>query len=713
MKIKKLLIIFLSLIILPQLALGDSLEYDINYQKGVISMQHKHYSDAIFEFEKIINKFHRNRSFATLLADVYYQDGIKNLNDKNYKKATNDFRIAIFYLKYFLPPTAIEHEKASQTLALLNESLKKEGISLSSQNRFNIAQNFEKKCLLKQAIVEYLIASNDTNLSCVCYKNAACAFENLKLLKNASEYYDKSLKINPLDYDIHFKNAKILEKLGDTLKALNEYKLSIEDENIPFEISSSIERLAFSNLAKYPQNPNSYLEVGDVYKSKNDFNQALEYYEKAKKLAPNNIKIKLKTGELYATQNQTAKALEIYNEVIKKQPDYIAAYLDRARLYKNQNKFQDAINDYKKALFLNKNDLILTEEILDFLSEIELPNKIKIYEEIKNQLQNEKFHISYADELLKSKSYAQALLEYQKIIDKNRGNIPAYIQKSKCYEALFDYENAIKTIDIGISNNPSDKKLPAIKVEILQKKNEILYLKANNFLEKSAYLDALKTYLQIEEPSKEVLVKMGECYEKTNDIKKAYEYYNRAFLDDCNYIPCIKKLCDMHVSQNNFEQALELAHKGNILEPDDVYFKNKTTEINKIYHEKLLKTAIEDYNKMNYKKALKNLNTVLSLNPQNPYSYYYKGLCYDALNDSLSAISNYEKILTLQEQDQKLLPTIYYSLGIDYDTIAEYTKAKEAYKQFIGLSGITDNEFTKYAKKRLREIPSKDLQKSR
>ena len=116
----------------------------------------------------------------------------------------------------------------------------------------------------------------------------------------------------------------------------------------------------------------------------------------------------------------------------------------------------------------------------------------------------------------------------------------------------------------------------------------------------------------------------------------------------------------MYQSQNKFDQALEMAQKGNSLEPDNLYFKNKLTEIKKLYHEHLLKLAIECYEKMNYKKALKNLNDVLALNPKNSYGYYYKGLCYDALNDSLSAIENYEKILTIDPPDEKLLPTIYY-----------------------------------------------------
>lgn len=706
MKIKTLTIILSSLIALSSSALAENIEYDINYQKGVISKQHNHYDDAIFEFEKIITKHSKNRAFATLLADTYQQNGIKNFNNKNYKKASNDFRLAIFYLKYFLTPTAIEIEKASEIAPQLDESIKREGGSITCQTRFNIGRNLEKKYLFKQAIVEYLTSAQDTTLSKVAFQNAGDLFKELKLFENASQYYKKALKIDPIDYNLHFKNAKILEQLGDSVAALNEYKLSIEDDNIPFEVSSSIERLAFLNLSKYPQNPTSYIEVGDVYKSKNDFTQAFEYYEKAKKLAPNNIQIKLKTAEIYSAQNQTTKALELYNEILKTQPSQINVYINRAKLYKEQNKYQEAINDYKKALFLDKNNLILIEEVLDFLVEVELPNKLKIYEEIKNHLNNEKVQIAYANELFNAKAYSQALLEYQKIIDKNKGNIQCYIQKSKCYEALFDFSKAIQSIDTGLINNPMDKRLPAIKVELLQKKNEILYNKATNFLEKSAYLDALKIYLQIEEPSKDVFVKIGECYHKTNNLQKAYEYYEKAFLNDCNYIPCIKNLCEMYQSQSKFGQALEMAQKGNSLEPDNLYFKNKLTEIKKLYHEHLLKLAIECYEKMNYKKALKNLNDVLALNPKNSYGYYYKGLCYDALNDSLSAIENYEKILTIDPPDEKLLPTIYYSLGIDYDTIAEYNKAKEAYKKFIALSGTTDNEFSKYAKKRLREISS-------
>jgi lipoprotein NlpI len=70
------------------------------------------------------------------------------------------------------------------------------------------------------------------------------------------------------------------------------------------------------------------------------------------------------------------------------------------------------------------------------------------------------------------------------------------------------------------------------------------------------------------------------------------------------------------------------------------------------------------------------------------------------LNDSRKAIDDYVKVKSLMPS----MEIVYYSLGVDYDTISDFKNAKESYRKYIELSGTANNEYTKYAKKRIIDL---------
>ena len=79
-------------------------------------------------------------------------------------------------------------------------------------------------------------------------------------------------------------------------------------------------------------------------------------------------------------------------------------------------------------------------------------------------------------------------------------------------------------------------------------------------------------------------------------------------------------------------------------------------------------------------------------------AYYYRAMVYDAVGQYQQAINDYENVVAQNPS----IPLVYYSLGVDYDSLKIFTKAVENYKKFIELSK-EENEYTNYARERIKQ----------
>ena len=74
-------------------------------------------------------------------------------------------------------------------------------------------------------------------------------------------------------------------------------------------------------------------------------------------------------------------------------------------------------------------------------------------------------------------------------------------------------------------------------------------------------------------------------------------------------------------------------------------------------------------------------------------------MAFDGLNDYQKAISDYQQ--TLKYAPDMIIA--YYSMGVDYDALNNFTAAKENYKIYVEKS-VTDDDYRRYAQSRIDEI---------
>ena len=139
---------------------------------------------------------------------------------------------------------------------------------LKIDETFNLAVKNHIKNNLKEAQNFYnqVLKINPNHINAL--NNLGGLFKQLGETKTAKSFYNKTVKINPNFADGHNNLGIIYRELGDHQKALSCYKKTIEIN---------------------PNHINSYNNLGIVLEELGEYKKALSYYEKGIEINPNNI----------------------------------------------------------------------------------------------------------------------------------------------------------------------------------------------------------------------------------------------------------------------------------------------------------------------------------------------------------------------------------------------------------------------------------------
>jgi len=108
---------------------------------------------------------------------------------------------------------------------------------------------------------------------------------------------------------------------------------------------------AKNSLIKALLDKNKNPRIADVYKNNadEDYDRAIEDYNKAIALDPNYALAYARRGSAYDNKGQYDRAIEDYNKAIALDPNYAAAYNNRGLAYYKKGNMGRAISDFQKA----------------------------------------------------------------------------------------------------------------------------------------------------------------------------------------------------------------------------------------------------------------------------------------------------------------------------------------------------------------------------
>ena len=487
---------------------------NINLKNGIDSYKRGYFSDAITEFNKVVESDAIDKDKAIAL------NFIGSIKDEqgNYDEAITTFQRALNYDS--------KNPDIFKNLSLAYRHKKDYGKAINSA---------EKSLSLRE---------NDVNSQLLL---GNIYFEQGKY-DEAIEKYDEILKRNPQNAAIHYNKATALLKKGKEFAAIEHFEQAGAIDKIGEIAHRSYGRLgvlytqrnSFENAEKYlrkavdirPQNAiNRYnlgiaylrqkktnlalgeftkaeefggknsamLEnLGDAYLSLKDYDKSLAVYNKLLKTTGRNIRILSSIGEIYYHQGHLDKALNVFKKITTYEPtteNARIAYLNMGNILTDSERFNEAIEMYNKALTISsKDDSALynlgfaykgaghpEKAIITWKKAIQLnPNKPKHRMVIANYYYERKF-------------YDEAEKEYSNILSKWPQIQEGHYKMATIYFKRGSYDYALKAYDrvININNRTDFARTALINKAILYgkiHKNDKALKRSLNMIQKALLL---------------------------------------------------------------------------------------------------------------------------------------------------------------------------------------------------------------------------------
>lgn len=427
---------------------------------------------------------------------------------------------------------------------------------------------------------------------------------------------------------------------------------------------SESEKVAIENL---------YLEATKA-KILEDFQEAVNKFEKVVRLDPNNSAAFYELALLFYQSKQLEEANSYINEAVEKDDTKNKWYLIlQGEINSRLGKNKEAATSYSK--------------LLEYY-----PNEIDYYFEL-------------AFQQIKSEDYKAALKTYDALEDKIGFNENIAIQKQRLYIKMDDFDNAIGEINRLIESDPENPEYYQGLAEIYRTNN--MHEKEAEVYMKIMELDSLNPY---------ALFNMADIKQKEGDRLAYMQYLKKAFKnenvsEDTKIRILFPYLTNPQTDSIEKNEALELVEIAAKVHPqsakiqaiygDFYYQENKYDQALEKYSKALdndqsifevwqqLLFIISD--KQDYSRLKSESDKALELFPTQPILYFFNGMALNQQKKYKEAIDILEAGKDLVVNNNALKSQMYATLGDAYNNLKVYPKSDESFEEALVLD--PDNSY--------------------
>ena len=504
-------------------------------------------------------------------------------------------------------------------------------------------------------------------------------------LQEALDYFNKDLKDNP-------KNGYAYSWIAMLRGQNEEYgrALTAADMAIKYLPKKDAEYVIFA----YTTRAGVYLHLGDTAKAMNDYNLAIKvkpdegdlydkraqiYFEQGKyELAAADYRkmIELKPGDVmgYMGLGRNANEQKNWNEAIKQfdyvtklASDYASGFSFRAESYIGLGKWNEATDDIISALSLewDRKAMYLATSLKEPAFTM-LVSKMKI--QSKKSPNEARWPYVMATMYQQDKQYKKAIESYE---EANKRNASPIILRwiSQCYSEMGQYEKALNSIDLALNMDSTD-------LVNLERKANILYEMGNAKFAIDVYTQVLNTQPEY-----------------------AFGYYRRGWFKELT---------------GDFDGAIEDLSMCVVLDPEesyafetrgDIYLKQGKKELAEADFHKVieLENSPEKYSCIHYayqglgqnEKAIEMMDSIIARNEDRAGSYYDAACLYARMGQKQKALEYLEKSLKLgyrrfahiaRDQDMDLIRDMeeFKTLIHKYESLSKEENVMSTSKQQSG-----------------------------
>ncbi|MCI1274230.1 MAG: tetratricopeptide repeat protein [Clostridiaceae bacterium] len=697
---KKAILVICSILVLAQPVFADFKEH---YDLGQQYLSNYQYSGAITEFKSALRINYLDNSARIGLVNSYLARGTNYANnEKNWAKAANDYRSALFYLIYYPNSTAVSNSSQAivQVTSNLNRCLANMHFDTTPTNRFKVAKEL-------RAEGDFAAAAYEFNQSLAERTNIKNSFQEtgdiMKLLGNdqkAAEFYKKAVAIDPNDIDLRLSYAKILDKIGNEDDAVTEYNFILSKTSDNKDILYALERIYKNKLEENPSDATITSNLGAIMQKEGNYDEALKYYSKAEYLNPSDVNTRINVGTLYQQKGDYKTAITAYDSVLIMFPDNVNANLYKAQAYEAMGDTTKALDQYKKVTALEPDNLDAKNGMLAITQKTMTPQEFLTYVKANSGDNAGNSIYEYAVQLHKDNKLDDAISMYKEALTLLPNNPEVYANLAIAQSQKKEYTTALATLKTASAKFPDNKQIKDTLSSISSEANDIVLDSAADLYNKGEYENAIKKYLEAIPQTADTNLAIASAYQNLKNNDKAIEYYKKALAlkPDTNTAYYIAAL---YADKNDLQNAQYYTTKALGLNKNNADAIALQKELKENISSTQLQDAINLFDKGSYEQSLALLNKVIVADPSNAYAFYYRGMIYDAQKKYSPAIVDYKKALSLNNSPD--LSVIYYLIAVDYDTLKQYVNARSNYQLFIS-KYKTEDDYRKYAVSRIAEL---------
>ena len=690
-------LLLLSLISTPVFA-----GFKEHYEAGQAYFLQDQYSSAILEFKKALRINYLDNSARIAIINSYLARGESYANGVHaYEKAANDFRSALFYLKYYTNDQNAQNSLSAINAAVnnLSQCFKAINYDTTPKNRYEKAEQLRMVGNFPAAIYELIKASESQNLREDCYSQIG---DLMKVLGNnikAEEYYKKTLDVNPKNGPVRLKYARMLDVQNKAEEALKQYNMALSMGKDDKEILYALERIYLKKLSTAPNDADILANLGAIKQKQGDLDMALSYYSRAEKIDSSNVTTRMNVGTLFQQKKDYDKALLAYNSILALYPENVQAHIYKAQIYSEMGDKAKAKEEAQKVLALDPNNKQAKEQLLYSMDTTMSPKEVMNFLGKTYDKDTADLLYNYAVKLHKDNKIDDAITCYNEVIQMGYNNPDVYINQAICYNQKKQYSNAVNVLKQAQTKFPNNKQVTKALKEVQDDWKYEKFTNAANLYANKDYEKALSMYLAINPATEESLIGAAASYQSLNQPQKAIEYYKKALNLNPNNKEIPYYLAVLYADVKDWQNSKKYINQVLVSNSTHKDASDLLIYVNSELWTELLNSAISNYENGKYDQSLNTLNKLLAENKENSYAYYYRGMIFDAKNNRKEAINDYLNVLKYNKE----LPIANYLIAVDYDILGDLAKSKEFYEKFLD-SYQTQDEYYKYAKNRLEEL---------
>ena len=702
---KKSLLV-LSFILSASILCPAFADFKEHFDLGQSYLSQYQYSGAINEFKSALRINYMDKSARIGLVNAYLARGTEYANkQKAWEKAADDYRSALFYLKYYPDERDIRNsaQAIDQIISNLDRCFREINYNRTPQNRFNNAKRLRAEGNFSAAAYEFNHSLGSKDLQKSSFEQTGDIMSLLGNKKKAAEYYKKAVAVAPYDLNLRLTYAKSLDDIEQNDDATKEYSYVLtKAKQSDKDILYVLERIFIKKLNENPTSANFNANMGAVLQKENRLDEALAYYKKAESYDPSNINTRINVGTLYQQKEDYKTAIKAYESVLILYPDNVMANLYRAQCYEKLGDDKIAQEGYKKVLAVDPENEIIKKQMLDNVKKSSTPSQFVEYVKINipKQAQADTLY-EYAIELHKTGKISDAIYMYNETIALTDGNPSSEIYVNIALAQAQDkmYDQALTTLNSAKIKFPNDSAIQTNIKNIENMKLDTQMTNAAALYENKQFEDAAKIYLSITPATVDSMLGAATSYQQMGDKESAIEYYKKA-LDikkvdsDLAYYIAV-----LYGEKEDYENAKNYLGKAIAFNKNNQQAIEYLKSIDDMDMANLLNDAISKYEAEKYDESLADFNKLISKNGNNDYALYYRGMIYDSKGKHNEAITDLKKAYELNK-DFTICP---YMIASNYDTLKKNKEAVEYYEMYAN-SDVPDDDYKKYAKARADEL---------